>query len=73
MPPLSCFRLTFFGGLGIKAAEDRLALLASALGAFVLLLFPVFHRKGEGILLAAILALELVVGHWLASFQMFML
>jgi hypothetical protein len=64
-------RLTFFGGLGVKSAENRLTFLAPAFGALVLLFFPILYRKGKGILLAAILALELVVWHSRASFQIF--
>jgi hypothetical protein len=66
-------RLTFLGGLGVKSAENRLTFLAPAFGALVLLFFPILYRKGKGILLAAILALELVVWHSHASFQIFLL
>ena len=62
-------RLTFFGSLGVKSAENRLTFLAPAFGALVLLFFPILYRKGKGILLAAILALELVVWHLVPPFK----
>ena len=65
--------LAFPGSLGEKPAEHRLPLFAPAFGALVLLFFPLFYGKKEGILFAAILALELIVRHRRASFQIFML
>lgn len=65
--------LAFSGSLGEKTTEDRLPLLAPAFGAFVLLFLPLFYRKKKRIFFSAILALELVVWHRRASFQIFIL
>jgi hypothetical protein len=61
--------LTLFGSLGEKAAENGLTFLAPAFGTLVFPLLPVFYGKVKRIFLAAILALELIVWHTVASFQ----
>jgi hypothetical protein len=61
--------LAFLGCLGVKITEDRLALPAAALGTFVFPLLPLFYGKRNGVLLVALLALELVVWHGNSSFK----
>ena len=72
MDALLYLGLAFSGSLGEKTAEHRLSLLTSAFGTFVLLFFPLFYGKGNGILFTAIQTLEFIVWHLLASFLIFM-